>query len=34
MAASLARPALLTRPPRRVGVVVHELRGGAASLRP
>jgi len=34
MAASLARPALLAPPPRRVGVVVHELRGGAAPLRP
>lgn len=33
MAASLARPALLTPPPRRVGVVVHELRGGATPLR-
>jgi hypothetical protein len=31
MAASLARPALLAPPPRRTGVVVHELRGGAAS---
>lgn len=34
MAASLARPALLMPPPRRVGVVVHELRGGGAPLRP
>jgi NTE family protein len=33
MAASLARPALLAPPPRRVGVVVHELRGGAAPMR-
>jgi NTE family protein len=30
MAASLARPALLAPPPRRSGVVVHELRGGTA----
>jgi NTE family protein len=32
MAASLARPAWLAPPPRRLGVVVHEMRGGGAPL--
>lgn len=32
MAASLAHPSWLAPPPRRTGIVVHEMRGGTSSL--